>query len=98
MNPLLVELHTEELPPKALKALSEAFAEGLYSGLRARNYLAADSEAKAFGAPRRLAVLIRNVAALSPDEPLKSKLMPFAVAIGADSKPTAAFLKKLTSL
>lgn len=98
MNSLLVELHTEELPPKALKALSEAFAEGIEKGLRERNFLAADSQATVYATPRRLAVHLTNVRPASPDEPFKSKLMPFAVAIGQDSKPTAAFLKKLASL
>lgn len=50
---LLVELHTEELPPKALKTLSEAFAQGIADGLRARKFLAADSEVITFGAPPR---------------------------------------------
>ncbi|HEU0199663.1 MAG TPA: glycine--tRNA ligase subunit beta [Burkholderiaceae bacterium] len=98
MNSLLVELHTEELPPKALKALSEAFAAGIEKGLRERNFLAADSRATPYATPRRLAAHITNVLPASPDEPFKSKLMPFAVAIGQDSKPTAAFLKKLASL
>jgi glycyl-tRNA synthetase beta chain len=48
---LLVELNTEELPPKALKMLSEAFAAGIEKGLRARGFLSAESRLTTFGAP-----------------------------------------------
>jgi len=94
---LLVELNTEELPPKALKALAEAFAAGIEKGLRSRGFLSVESRATAFGAPRRLGVLISDVAARSPDAPVRQKLMPTNVAIGADGKPTAALRKKLAS-
>ena len=77
---LLVELNTEELPPKALKNLSEAFASGLAKGLRDRQFLSDDSVVTAFGAPRRLAVHITHVLARSPDKPFRQKLMPLAVA------------------
>ena len=95
---LLVELNTEELPPKALRTLSEAFAAGIEKGLRARHFLAPDSLATAFGAPRRMAVHISSVAARSPDQPFRQKLMPASVALGADGKPTPALRKKLASI
>ena len=95
---LLVELNTEELPPKALKSLSEAFASGLAKGLRDRQFLSDDSVVTAFGAPRRLAVHITHVLDRSPDKPFRQKLMPLAVARDAASNWTQAFLKKLESL
>lgn len=95
---LLIELHTEELPPKALKALSEAFAAGIEQGLRSRQFLAPDSRVTAFGSPRRLGVHITHVAARSADRPFKQKLMPLAVAQDKAKNWTAAFLKKLESL
>jgi glycyl-tRNA synthetase beta chain len=95
---LLVELNTEELPPKALKNLSEAFASGLAKGLRDRQFLSDDSVVTAFGAPRRLAVHITHVLARSPDQPFRQKLMPLAVARDAAANWTQAFLKKLESL
>jgi glycyl-tRNA synthetase beta chain len=98
MASLLVELNTEELPPKALKTLSEAFAAGIERGLRARNLLAPESSVTAFGAPRRLAVHVSSVAARSPDQPFRQKLMPTSVAVGADGKPTSALRKKLASI
>ena len=82
---LLVELNTEELPPKALKSLSEAFASGLAKGLRDRQFLSDDSVVTAFGAPRRLAVHITHVLNRSPDKPFRQKLMPLAVARDAAS-------------
>ena len=95
---LLVELNTEELPPKALKSLSESFASGIARGLRERHLLADDSVTTAFAAPRRLAVHITHVLPRSPDKPFKQKLMPLAVARDAASNWTHAFLKKLESI
>ena len=95
---LLVELNTEELPPKALKALSEAFAAGIEKGLRSREFLTADSRVTAFGAPRRLAVHISAVKARSDDQPFRQKLMPLAVAQDKAKQWTAAFLKKLEGM
>jgi glycyl-tRNA synthetase beta chain len=95
---LLVELNTEELPPKALKGLSEAFAAGIAKGLRERQFLSDDSVVTAFGAPRRLAVHITHVLNRSPDKPFKQKLMPLSVARDAAANWTHAFLKKLEAL
>ncbi|HZA95118.1 MAG TPA: glycine--tRNA ligase subunit beta, partial [Burkholderiaceae bacterium] len=53
---LLIEIQTEELPPKALKSLCKAFASGIESGLRARGFVATQSITTAYGSPRRLAV------------------------------------------
>ena len=98
MNSLLVELNTEELPPKALAKLAQAFASGIDAGLRGRGLLAADSKATAFGSPRRLAVHISGVAPRSEDKPFKQKLMPLSVAQDKAKNWTAAFLKKLDGL
>jgi glycyl-tRNA synthetase beta chain len=95
---LLVELNTEELPPKALKSLSEAFAAGIEKGLRSRQFLSGDSVVTPFGAPRRLAVHITHVLNRSPDKPFKQKLMPLSVARDAASSWTLAFLKKLDAM
>ena len=95
---LLVELNTEELPPKALQALSEAFASAVDKGLRGRNFLSPGSATTAFGAPRRLAVHVSAVAARSPDQPFRQKLVPVSIGLDAQGKPTPALLKKLASL
>jgi glycyl-tRNA synthetase beta chain len=95
---LLVELQTEELPPRALKALSEAFATGIEAGLYSRQFLDPESRVTAFGAPRRLAVHITHVARRSADQPFRQKLMPLAVARDAARNWTQAFLKKLEGI
>ena len=95
---LLVELVTEELPPKALRQLSEAFADALAGGLRNRALLGADSATTPYATPRRLAVSITRVLAVAPDVPAKDKLMPAKVAFGPNGEPTEALRKKLASL
>ena len=92
---LLVELRTEELPPKSLKRLGEAFAQGLVTSLREHDFVAADSDVRMFATPRRLAVSIASVLAVAPDKPFKEKLLPVSVAFDAAGKPTAALLGKL---
>ena len=58
---LLVEILTEELPPKALARLMEAFSHGLFEGLKEKNFLPPEAEFTPFATPRRLAVLISSV-------------------------------------
>jgi glycyl-tRNA synthetase beta chain len=95
---LTVELLTEELPPKALKLLSEAFAEGILDGLRDRGLLQATSTKTPYATPRRLAVKVTHVLAVSPDQPFTQKLMPASVALDADDRPTAALRKRLAGI
>ncbi|MBC7415050.1 MAG: glycine--tRNA ligase subunit beta [Herminiimonas sp.] len=95
---LLVELLTEELPPKALARLGEAFAAGIVTGLQSRGFLDADAVATAYATPRRLAVSITRVRAISPDKAMRDKVLPVAVALDAAGNPTAPLLKKLAAL
>jgi glycyl-tRNA synthetase beta chain len=95
---LLLELHTEELPPRALAAMSAAFAAGIEQGLRARRFLCQESAATAFGAPRRLAVHIGAVKARSDDQRFRTRLMPVAVARSPAGGWTPALGKKLAAL
>jgi glycyl-tRNA synthetase beta chain len=97
-NDLLVELFVEELPPKALKALGEAFATTLAAGLKAQGLAPADAAVTPFASPRRLAVHVGGVAAKAADKPVQHKLMPVAVALDAGGRPTPALLKKLAAL
>ena len=92
---LLVELFVEELPPKALKRLGEAFATGLADGLTKRGLASAGSVATAFATPRRLALHLTQVAERAADQEVVTKLMPAAVARGADGRPTEALRKRL---
>ena len=94
---LVVELFTEELPPKALKVLGEAFADVLAAYLRGQDFLATDSIIESFATPRRLAVAITKVRSTAPDKAFKEKLLPVSVAFDAEGKPTPALLGKLGS-
>ena len=94
---LLVELFTEELPPKALAKLAEAFAAGIVHGLKSRDFLEADSVATVYATPRRLAVSITAVRAVSPDKSNRIKILPVSVALDAAGKPTAPLEKKLAA-
>jgi glycyl-tRNA synthetase beta chain len=96
--PLLVELFVEELPPKALKTLGEAFAAALAEGLHAQGLVPANAAVTPYASPRRLAVHIAGVAARAADRAQQTKLMPVAVALDAAGQPTPALLKKLAAL
>ena len=92
---LLVELLTEELPPKALPRLGQAFADGIAAGLRTRGLAAADGAFRWFATPRRLAVSLAGVLAEAAAKEVTEKIMPVSVALGADGQPTPALVKKL---
>jgi glycyl-tRNA synthetase beta chain len=94
-KPLLIELFTEELPPKALKKLGEAFASGVEASLRNDGLLAGDSRTESFATPRRLAVRVSAVLSEAPAKAIKEKLMPLAVAKDASGAASPALRKKL---
>jgi len=95
---LLVELLCEELPPKALKKLGEAFASTLVASLQASGLVGANAKVASFASPRRLGVHVEGVAAKAADRALLQKLMPAAVAFDKDGNASPALLKKLQSL
>ena len=95
---LLVELFVEELPPKALKKLGEAFAGVLADSLKAQGLAPADTVATPFASPRRLGVHVTSVAAQAADKSVSAKLMPVSVGLTADGQATPALLKKLAAL
>ncbi len=95
---LLVELFVEELPPKALHKLGEAFAGVLHEQLAAQGLAAEGSQVTAYASPRRLAAHITRVAATAPDRAVEQKLMPVAVGLDKDGQPTPALSKKLAAL
>jgi glycyl-tRNA synthetase beta chain len=95
---LLVELFVEELPPKALKKLGDAFAGVLHEQLKAQGLCGDASVLTAFASPRRLAAHITAVAAQGADKAVSQKLMPVAVGLDAAGNATPALLKKLQAL
>ncbi|MHB1438966.1 MAG: glycine--tRNA ligase subunit beta, partial [Thiobacillus sp.] len=95
---LLIELFVEELPPKALKKLSEAFAAVLAESLAEQGLVDANAAVVHFASPRRLGVHVENVLARAADRPVSTKLMPVSVGLDADGKATPALLKRLAAL
>ena len=95
---LLIEVFTEELPPKSLRRLGDAFCEGIFSHLKNAGLAGDDSIATSYATPRRLAVHISHVLSQAPDYPVREKLLPTSIAFDADGKPTAPLLKKLSAL
>ena len=95
---LLVELLTEELPPKALKRLGEAFADSILKGLTQDGLIEPATQIRRFASPRRLAVHFTAIRPQAPDRPKKEKLLPTAIALDASGKPTAPLIKKLAAL
>jgi len=84
----LFELGTEELPPKALLRLSDALTEELLTGLREAGL--AFGAHQSYAAPRRMAVLIRDVAASTPEQAVERKGPALASAFDAEGKPSRA--------
>jgi len=96
---LLLELQTEELPPKALRLLGEALAAGVQQGLVLRDL--ADPNPRLlqyFASPRRLGLLLEGVLDVAPERPFVQKLVPASVGLDAQGQPTAALRKKLEAL
>ena len=83
---LLVEIGTEELPPRALRRLQDAFRNGLDKLLH-ENHLA-HGDCRGFATPRRLAVLVRDVACAQPDRETVRRGPALAAAFDADGNPT----------
>jgi len=84
----LVEIGTEELPPKSLLTLAEAFRDGVAAGLDAANF--AHGAALAYATPRRLAVLVRRLSGEQADQQIERRGPPLSAAFDASGKPTRA--------
>lgn len=86
---LLIELLTEELPPKALEKLAASFADTITDELKKLQFVASNVQSHVFASPRRLAVQIPSVAAIQPEQ--HSVRRGPAVASGMkDGQPTPA--------
>jgi len=94
-QPLLVELFTEELPPKALNQLGQAFAEGLQKILGEQALLAEGCELRAYATPRRLAAWFSAVHKQADDQPYTEKLMPAHIGLTEDGQIAPALAKRL---
>jgi glycyl-tRNA synthetase beta chain len=95
---LLIELLTEELPPKSLRRLGDGFSDGIFNALEAAGLLTANSKVTGYATPRRLAVHVTEVMDQAPDYPVREKLLPTSIAFDAQGQATAPLLKKLGAL
>ena len=84
----LVEIGTEELPPKALADLERAFASQVEDGLRGASL--GFASLRSFATPRRLAVLVSGLELEQPEQVIEKRGPPVSVAYGADGAPTRA--------
>ena len=88
---LLIELRTEELPPKALNLLGESFAASIIEQLQKDCFITDSAEYKVFASPRRLGVLVKNVVAMQADQQVVKKGPSVANGM-KDGEPTKALL------
>ena len=95
---LLIELFVEELPPKALNKLGEAFASVLFESLKAQGLTLENAAVTAFATPRRLAAHISYVMDKAADKQVSKKLMPYNIGYDTDANIRPALLKKLESM
>lgn len=95
---LLIELHTEELPPKALSKLADSFAGTIEKSLRQDDFLTETSKATVYATPRRLAVSITDVRPVSPDRPIRKKILPVNIAFDKDGNQMPPLKKKLAAM
>ena len=87
---LLIEIGTEELPPKILKSLGEQFAKNIHNALIEANY--APESFEWFASPRRLAILVSSVASEQPDVEVEKRGPAVSAAFDAEGNPTKAAL------
>ena len=87
---LLIEIGTEELPPKALNKISQAFAEGINKGFEEARVTF--EETRIYATPRRLAVILKNVEESQPDSDIEKRGPAIKAAFNEDGCPSKAAL------
>ena len=98
LDNLLIELLTEELPPKSQKQLGIAFAKNIKEFLTKHHLVNEISEDLIFSTPRRIGLHLKNVKDEADNENVSIKLMPASVGFDASEKPTDALFKKLHAI
>ncbi|HEV7775259.1 MAG TPA: glycine--tRNA ligase subunit beta [Luteibacter sp.] len=89
---LLIEIGTEELPPKALDELAAAFARGIVEGIEKRGIAADLASAKAYASPRRLAVYLAHVAVAQPEQTVERRGPALNAGVDAEGLPSKALV------
>ena len=87
-NHCLIEIGTEELPPRALQSLARDFAELVQKGLSTASL--SPHSVEVFATPRRLAMLLNEVPLQQPDQPSEKRGPALAAAFDADGNPSKA--------
>ena len=87
---LLIELLTEELPPKSLTKLGLSFLEQMQKSLAEAGFIASDNAGQYFATPRRLAVQFLDCLETQPDRTIEKKGPAVSAGVGADGTPTKA--------
>ena len=87
---VLIELRTEELPPKSLRMLGTVFAETVLAALKAQQFAGDDSVCTPYATPRRLALTVTEVAARQPDRVLEKKGPAVSSGVDASGRPSKA--------
>ncbi len=98
LAPLLIEIFTEELPPKSLKRLGESFASNMIKKLNSLGLVSHQASYKSYASPRRLAVLINEVLDKASDVAVKEKLLPVSIALLDNGQASPPLIKKLANL
>ncbi|AFZ83868.1 glycyl-tRNA synthetase beta chain [Candidatus Kinetoplastibacterium blastocrithidii TCC012E] len=96
MLPLIIELLTEELPPKKLQELEKTFTETIKNSLEKHKLIKPLCQIRSFSTPRRLAAYFSEVSGTSSEENLIEKIMPKRIGLYEDGRPTPALIKKLS--
>lgn len=95
LDNLLIELLTEELPPKSQKQLGLAFAKSVKEFLVKHHLANETSEDSVFSTPRRIGIYLKDVKDEAANQNTSIKLMPASIGFDVSGKPTEALLKKL---
>lgn len=90
LQPLLIEIGTEELPPLEMRKLRDALFNQLSEQFATANI--SFGATHTFVSPRRLAVLFQDIPAVQPDRLIEKKGPPFQAAFDAQKQPTQALL------
>ena len=98
LDNLLIELLTEELPPKSQKQLGIVFAKNIKEFLVTHRLANEISEESIFSTPRRIGLHLKNVKDEAENENVSIKLMPASVGFDDSKKPTDTLLKKLHAI
>ncbi len=95
LDNLLIELLTEELPPKSQKEIGIAFAKNIKEFLDKHHLSTEASENSIFSSSRRIGIYIKNIKDKAENQNVSIKLMPASIGFDSLKKPSEALLKKL---